>query len=200
MGGAELRALCLGLVGAVEEFPFSEGVSVFKVGGKIFALSALDEAPLEVSLKCEPELAAQLRADYDAIVPGYHLNKKHWLTITLGADAEDGLVAGLIEDSYALGRAEAQGLAPSGASATAARAAGPRPRTPRAPLASRRNARGPIRVPSPRIGPIAELRVGPPRARGPFRVSEPRIGPLASPRRDRRRRRGCEISPPARRS
>lgn len=102
MDGAGLRELCLGLVGAVEEFPFSPGTSVFKVGGKIFALSALDERPLQVSLKCEPELAAQLRADYDAIVPGYHLNKRHWLTVTLGGDAEDALVAGLVEDSYAL--------------------------------------------------------------------------------------------------
>lgn len=102
MDGAALKALCLGLMGAVEEFPFSAGTSVFKVGGKIFALAALDERPLKVSLKCEPELAAQLRADYEAIVPGYHLNKKHWLTITLGGDAEDALVAGLIEDSYAL--------------------------------------------------------------------------------------------------
>lgn len=102
MDGAQLKALCLALVGAVEEFPFSAGTSVFKVGGKIFALSALDEEPLRVSLKCEPELAAQLRSDYEAIVPGYHLNKKHWLTITLGGDADDGLVAGLVEDSYAL--------------------------------------------------------------------------------------------------
>ena len=102
MDGTSLRALCLGLLGAVEEFPFSPGTSVFKVNGKIFALSALDDAPLQVSLKCEPELAAQLRADYEAIVPGYHLNKQHWLTITIGGDAEDGLVAGLVEDSYAL--------------------------------------------------------------------------------------------------
>lgn len=102
MDGTSLRGLCLGLLGAVEEFPFSPGTSVFKVNGKIFALSALDDAPLQVSLKCEPELAAQLRADYQAIVPGYHLNKQHWLTITLGGDAEDGLVAGLVEDSYAL--------------------------------------------------------------------------------------------------
>lgn len=102
MDGAALRALCLELVGAVEEFPFSPGTSVFKVGGKMFALSALTEVPLQVSLKCDPELAAQLRADHESIAPGYHLNKRHWLTITLDGDAEDALVAGLIEDSYAL--------------------------------------------------------------------------------------------------
>lgn len=102
MDVAGLRALCLGLVGAVEEFPFSAELSVFKVGGKIFALADLAAAPLQVSLKCEPELAAQLRADYEAIVPGYHLNKRHWLTVTCGGDADDDLVAGLVEDSYAL--------------------------------------------------------------------------------------------------
>lgn len=102
MGGAELRALCLGLVGAVEEFPFSPGTSVFKVGGKMFAIADLEAASLQVSVKCEPDLAAQLRADYDAIVPGYHLNKQHWVTVTVGGDAEDALVAGLVEDSYAL--------------------------------------------------------------------------------------------------
>lgn len=102
MDAAALRGLCLALVGAVEEYPFGSVTAVYKVGGKIFALSALDAEPLRVSLKCEPELAAQLRADYEAIVPGYHLNKRHWLTITLGADAEDALVEGLLEDSYAL--------------------------------------------------------------------------------------------------
>lgn len=102
MTGDELRDACLGLVGAVEEFPFSPETSVFRVGGKIFALSALSAWPLEVSLKVEPELAAQLRSDYDAIVPGYHLNKRHWVTITLGEDAEDDLVLGLVEDSYGL--------------------------------------------------------------------------------------------------
>ena len=102
MTAAELRAACLALVGAGEEFPFAPGSSVFKVGGKIFAISALGEDPLKVSLKVEPELAAQLRSDYAAVVPGYHLNKRHWVTITTGEDAEDGLVLGLVEDSYAL--------------------------------------------------------------------------------------------------
>ena len=102
MDPAALREHCLSLVGAVEEFPFGPETAVFKVGGKIFALAALEAEPLRVSSKCEPELGAQLRADYDAIVPGYHLNKRYWLTITCGADAEDALVEGLLEDSYAL--------------------------------------------------------------------------------------------------
>jgi predicted DNA-binding protein (MmcQ/YjbR family) len=88
--------------GAVEEFPFSPGMSVFKVAGKVFALSRLTDAPLKVSLKCEPLLGESLRASYVAIVPGYHLNKKHWLTITCGADAGDQMVMDLIQDSYDL--------------------------------------------------------------------------------------------------
>src|SRR6476620_9312705 len=76
-----LRAWCLDRAGAVEEFPFGPRTSVFKVGGKMFALSALDSEPLTVSLKCEPELAAQLRATHPAIAPGYHLNKRHWNTV-----------------------------------------------------------------------------------------------------------------------
>jgi predicted DNA-binding protein (MmcQ/YjbR family) len=102
MDAAELKAWCLRQPGAVEEFPFSPGVSVFKVAGKMFALSVLDGSPLEVSVKCEPELAAQLRATYPAIRPGYHLNKRHWNTITLDGELADQLVRDLIEDSYDL--------------------------------------------------------------------------------------------------
>jgi predicted DNA-binding protein (MmcQ/YjbR family) len=75
---------------------------VFKVGGKMFALTALDSEPLRVSLKCEPELAAQLRRTYAAIAPGYHLNKRHWNTITLDGSLADDMVRNLIEDSYDL--------------------------------------------------------------------------------------------------
>jgi predicted DNA-binding protein (MmcQ/YjbR family) len=98
----ELRRWCLDQAGAVEEFPFGPEHSVFKVAGKMFALSALDREPLEVSVKCEPELAAQLRHTYPAIRPGYHLNKRHWNTITLDGSLPDDLVRDLIEDSYAL--------------------------------------------------------------------------------------------------
>jgi predicted DNA-binding protein (MmcQ/YjbR family) len=98
----ELRGWCLDQAGAVEEFPFGPEHSVFKVAGKMFALSALDREPLEVSVKCEPELAAQLRHTYPAIRPGYHLNKRHWNTITLDGSLPDDLVRDLIEDSYAL--------------------------------------------------------------------------------------------------
>ena len=102
MDAAELRRWCLEQAGAVEDFPFGPEHSVFKVGGRMFALSALDRTPLEVSVKCEPELAVQLRASYAAIRPGYHLNKRHWNTITLDGSLSDQLVRDLIEDSYDL--------------------------------------------------------------------------------------------------
>jgi predicted DNA-binding protein (MmcQ/YjbR family) len=99
---AELRGWCLEQTGAVEEFPFGPETSVFKVGGKLFAISALDRMPLEVSVKCEPELAVQLRVTYAAIRPGYHLNKRHWNTVTLDGSLPDQLVRDLVEDSYDL--------------------------------------------------------------------------------------------------
>lgn len=104
----ELRTWCLELPGAQETFPFSPGVSVFKVAGKMFALTRLTAVPLEVSVKCDPPLAEDLRASYEAIRPGYHLNKRHWITVTLGADAEDRLVRDLIEDSHDLVRPRAR--------------------------------------------------------------------------------------------
>ena len=102
MNAIELRLWCLQQPGAVEEFPFGPEHSVFKVAGKMFALSALDRTPLEVSVKCEPELAVQLRNTYAAIRPGYHLNKRHWNTIALDGNLPDRLVRDLIEDSYDL--------------------------------------------------------------------------------------------------
>jgi predicted DNA-binding protein (MmcQ/YjbR family) len=98
----ELWAQLLALPGASEEFPFGDEVSVFKVGGKIFAICQPDSEPLQLSLKCEPELAAALRAAHPCIAPGYHLNKRHWNTVTLDGSLPDQMVAELIEDSYAL--------------------------------------------------------------------------------------------------
>jgi predicted DNA-binding protein (MmcQ/YjbR family) len=102
VNAAELQRCCLGQPGAIEDFPFRPDVSVFKVAGKMFALSMLEREPLEVSVKCEPDLAVELRASYSAIRPGYHLNKRHWNTITLDGSLADGLVCDLIEDSYDL--------------------------------------------------------------------------------------------------
>ena len=98
----ELRRWCLAQAGAIEDFPFNPDVSVFKVAGKMFALSALDRTPLEVSVKCDPDLAVGLRDSYDAIRPGYHLNKRHWNTVTLDGRLTDAFVRDLIEDSYDL--------------------------------------------------------------------------------------------------
>jgi len=102
MDASELREWCLRQPGAAEEFPFGPEHSVFKVAGKMFALSALDRTPLEVSAKCEPDLAVSLRASYPAIRPGYHLNKRHWNTITIDGALPDQLVRDLVEDSYDL--------------------------------------------------------------------------------------------------
>jgi predicted DNA-binding protein (MmcQ/YjbR family) len=102
MDAGELRRTCMAFPGAIEDFPFSPGVSVFKVAGKMFALSRLEREPLEVSVKCEPELAVQLRASYECVRPGYHLNKRHWNTVTLDGSLADGLVRDMVEDSYDL--------------------------------------------------------------------------------------------------
>jgi predicted DNA-binding protein (MmcQ/YjbR family) len=98
----ELKAQCLAFPCAREEFPFGDEVSVFKVEGKMFAASHLDGEPLQLSVKCDPELAVQLRAAYPAIAPGYHLNKRHWNTITLDGSLPDDMVTDLLGDSYDL--------------------------------------------------------------------------------------------------
>ena len=99
----ELRSTCLALEGAVEERPFRDpDVTVFKTGGKIFAITRLEGSPLRVSLKCDPDLAEQLRLTYPAIQPGYHLNKRHWVTITLDGSVSDETLFELLEDSYDL--------------------------------------------------------------------------------------------------
>jgi predicted DNA-binding protein (MmcQ/YjbR family) len=102
MDAADLRAWCLRQPGAIEDFPFGPETSVFKVGGKMFALAQLKREPLKVSVKCEPELGEQLRGTYDEIEPGYHLNKRHWLTVTCGGGATDELVRELVAGSYEL--------------------------------------------------------------------------------------------------
>jgi predicted DNA-binding protein (MmcQ/YjbR family) len=98
----ELRAWCLGMEGAEETFPFTASTSVFKAGGKMFAVSALSDEPLDVSVKCDPDYAEELRATHESIAPGYHLNKRHWITVTLAGDAGDDLVRELIRESHRL--------------------------------------------------------------------------------------------------
>ena len=98
MDAAELRQRCLSLPGSDESFPFGPETSVFKVAGRIFAISALAREPLDVSVKCDPLMAEQLRDAYAAIRPGYHLNKRHWNTVTVDGSVTDQM----IEDSYDL--------------------------------------------------------------------------------------------------
>ena len=100
---AKLRKLCLSFPGAYEDFPFGPETSVFKVEKKLFAISRLDGSPLNVSVKCEPELAEELRGAYpEAVVPGYHLNKRHWNTVLCDGSLPDSMVHDMVEDSYDL--------------------------------------------------------------------------------------------------
>ena len=91
--------------GVTEHFPFDEDTLVFKVGGKIFALSSLsqwEKGQPSVNLKCDPERAQELRAEYDAIQPGFHMSKTHWNTIAINESVADALVKALIDHSYEL--------------------------------------------------------------------------------------------------
>jgi predicted DNA-binding protein (MmcQ/YjbR family) len=102
MDAEGLREHCLSFNGAEVTFPFGPETSVFKVGGKMFALSALASADLRVSLKCDPGLVESLRAEHPEVIPGYHLNKRHWNTVILGGRLGDGVIHEMIEDSYDL--------------------------------------------------------------------------------------------------
>ena len=102
MSPAQLRDHCLSFTGAEETFPFGPETSVFKVAGKMFALSALGADSLRISLKCDPGLAEALRGSYAAVIPGYHLNKRHWNTVIIDGSIPDVTVRDMIEDSYDL--------------------------------------------------------------------------------------------------
>ena len=93
---------CSGRVGAVEDYPFGEGVVVFKVGGRIFALVMLEGNPGFVNLKCDPELALGLRARHSAVRPGYHMDKRHWNSVDLDATIHDDDLREMIDHSHDL--------------------------------------------------------------------------------------------------
>jgi predicted DNA-binding protein (MmcQ/YjbR family) len=97
-----LCAYCTAKPGAQATFPFGPETLVFKVSGKMFALMGMHAAPLWVSLKCDPEFAELLRAKYDAVEPGYHLNKRHWNSVRLDGSVPEEVVADLINHSYEL--------------------------------------------------------------------------------------------------
>ena len=102
MSPQKLHTLCLSLPAAEASQPFGPGTTVYKVCNKMFALSNLEGDPLQVNLKCEPHLAEALRQDFEAVQPGYHMNKRHWNTVTVGLDLPDVQIIAQIEESYAL--------------------------------------------------------------------------------------------------
>ena len=96
------RTYCLSKKGVTESFPFDESTLVFKVGGKMFALTDLDTPELKVNLKCNPEKAISLREQYPEIIPGFHMNKKHWNTVQFNSNIGVKLFKELIDHSYDL--------------------------------------------------------------------------------------------------
>ena len=98
----QVREYCLSKVAATESTPFGEDVLVFKVADKIFALAALDEIPATVNLKCDPELAIELREIYPCVRPGYHMNKKHWNTVEIDSGVPEAELRKMIQHSYDL--------------------------------------------------------------------------------------------------
>ncbi|MEO1021846.1 MAG: MmcQ/YjbR family DNA-binding protein [Bacteroidota bacterium] len=97
----EYYEYCSGLPGTEEGFPFDEYILVFKVGGKIYALTHVEEFNY-INLKCDPDRAVALRAEYEDITPGYHMSKKHWNSVGTRGALEDDLIRELIKDSYTL--------------------------------------------------------------------------------------------------
>jgi predicted DNA-binding protein (MmcQ/YjbR family) len=98
----EVLAACLAYRGAVEDYPFGDEVVVFKVGGRMFALVSLLGDPGSVHLKCDPDLARELRDRYAAVIPGYHLNKRHWNTVELDGSVDDDELRDMVTHSYEL--------------------------------------------------------------------------------------------------
>jgi predicted DNA-binding protein (MmcQ/YjbR family) len=88
--------------GAEETTPFGPDVLVYKVAGKMFALTQPDEFPARINLKCDPERAVILREEHAAVTPGYHMNKRHWNTLVLNGSLSSKLVSELIDHSYEL--------------------------------------------------------------------------------------------------
>jgi len=96
---------CLSKKGVTEHFPFDEETLVFKVGGKMFCLTSLNQwekGTPSLNLKCNPEWAEELRAEYEAIIPGWHMSKIHWNTVAFNSDVSDKMMCELINHSYEL--------------------------------------------------------------------------------------------------
>ncbi|WP_127132674.1 MmcQ/YjbR family DNA-binding protein [Pseudoflavitalea rhizosphaerae] len=97
-----LRAYCLSKPAVEETLPFGPDTLVFKIAGKVFLLTGLDSDPLSFNVKCDPDLAIELRERYDAVQPGYHMNKKHWNTVTVDGSVSGKLLKEWIDHSYEL--------------------------------------------------------------------------------------------------
>jgi len=98
----QIREYCLAKDDVTEGFPFGESALVFKTGGKMFLLMMIDEVPLSINLKCDPEKAIQLRETHSFVMPGYHMNKKHWNTVVIEPGLKDEDLMEWIDDSYRL--------------------------------------------------------------------------------------------------
>jgi predicted DNA-binding protein (MmcQ/YjbR family) len=101
----QLCEFCLSKKGVTEHFPFDEDTLVFKVGGKMFALTSLKEwekGTPSLNLKCDPERSEELRAEYKAINPGWHMSKVHWNTVDFNSDVSNKMICELINHSYEL--------------------------------------------------------------------------------------------------
>jgi predicted DNA-binding protein (MmcQ/YjbR family) len=98
----EFREYCLSKKYVIECFPFDEKTLVFKVAEKMFALSGLENHPSTVNLKCDPERSIQLREEFEDVIEGFHMSKKHWNTITIEGDISNQLIIELVDHSYDL--------------------------------------------------------------------------------------------------
>jgi len=101
MNVEEIRDYCLNKPLVTESLPFDDDTLVLKVAGKMFCLISLDEN-LSINIKCDPEKAVELRERYPAVLPGYHMNKKHWNTINIDGSIDDDLLKQWIDNSYEL--------------------------------------------------------------------------------------------------
>lgn len=98
----EVEEYILGMPNAKLDYPFGEDVAVYKIKDKMFALIPEKSSPVRISLKCDPQLAVLLREKYESVMPGYHLNKKHWNTIVLSGQLDEDEIKALIRHSYDL--------------------------------------------------------------------------------------------------
>lgn len=102
MNKDEVRSYCLSKTHATSDFPFDQVTEVFRLVKKMFALMGIDNDPGQINLKCDPPMGRDLREQFEAIKPGYHMNKEHWITVVLDGSLEPDMIKGLIDHSYEL--------------------------------------------------------------------------------------------------